>query len=51
MTYYFLMCSRFSILVEIPEIIKEEEIRGDKIRYWEDVNIGDKIPTLVTCKT
>lgn len=27
------------------QLIEEEEIRGAKPRYWEDVNVGDQLPT------
>jgi len=34
-------------LIEIERAISNEFIRGDEPLYWEDVNIGDKLPTLI----
>ena len=34
-------------LQKIEEEVLAEDIRGSRIRYWEDVNIGDELPSLV----
>jgi acyl dehydratase len=34
-------------LEKVEDEVLAEDIRGDKIRYWEDVNIGDELPPLV----
>jgi acyl dehydratase len=34
-------------LVDIYRHYAEEEIRGANSRYWEDVNVGDALPTMV----
>ncbi len=34
-------------LEEIERQVLEEDIRGDKVRYWEDVTEGEEIPPLV----
>ena len=33
-------------LAEVYKLYQEEEIRGSKPRYWDDVEIGDKLPTM-----
>jgi acyl dehydratase len=34
-------------LARVEEEALAEEIRGDRVRYWEDVREGDELPTLV----
>jgi acyl dehydratase len=34
-------------LQEIEERVLSEEIRGPDTRYWEDVEVGDQLPTIV----
>lgn len=34
-------------LAKIDEAYEREEIRGANPRYWEDVNVGDALPTMV----
>jgi len=36
-----------SELEEIFDLYEREEIRGSTPRYWDDVNIGDKLPRMV----
>lgn len=34
-------------LAEFSKFYENEEIRGATPRYWEDVNVGDKLPTMI----
>ena len=33
--------------IKIEDEVLDEKIRGSKVRYWEDVEVGDEIPALV----
>lgn len=34
-------------LKKVEDAILAEEVRGSKVRYWEDVNVGDEIPPVI----
>ena len=34
-------------LAEFSKFYENEEVRGATPRYWEDVNVGDKLPTMI----
>jgi len=34
-------------LLYLAKLMREEKVRGDKILYWEDVKVGDRLPPVV----